>query len=298
MATAGCLHRGGPGPRAVGAPGPGAVHRHRGGRRVRRVRGRPGHEGVAALRNSQDEDSHGLRVCSRIATRPKWSRSWGTDPRSSSRPTWHPWSTASWPRVTAGPSPIPESAASPPTACCGPSRGLRRRAFVLVTDGSPSTKATSGSNTAHVSARVNHAPGWVVTLCALDSTSSGACGQAIRWDKWCSASARRPGFRSQGPIREHHRAQGLRRRRWAGRHRGGLPSGRRGGGHGGRPCRSGRRRLHHEPGGGRAASGEPGPSRRHGWARHGGHLDLATPGRGDWRGRPRRRAQALRGGRG
>ncbi len=52
--------------------------------------------------------------------------------------------------------------------------------FVLVTDGAPSTKATSGSNTAHVSARVDPRTGWVVTLCALDNLVKGASGQAIQ----------------------------------------------------------------------------------------------------------------------
>jgi N-acetyl-gamma-glutamyl-phosphate reductase len=52
--------------------------------------------------------------------------------------------------------------------------------FVVVTDAPPSTKATSGSNTAHVSARVDDRTGWVVTLCALDNLVKGASGQAIQ----------------------------------------------------------------------------------------------------------------------
>ncbi len=52
--------------------------------------------------------------------------------------------------------------------------------FVFVTEGSPSTKATAGSNTAHVSARVDPRTGWVVTLCALDNLVKGASGQAIQ----------------------------------------------------------------------------------------------------------------------
>jgi N-acetyl-gamma-glutamyl-phosphate reductase len=52
--------------------------------------------------------------------------------------------------------------------------------FVLVTNDPPSTKATSGSNVAHVSARVDPRTGWVVTLCALDNLVKGASGQAIQ----------------------------------------------------------------------------------------------------------------------
>jgi N-acetyl-gamma-glutamyl-phosphate reductase len=52
--------------------------------------------------------------------------------------------------------------------------------FVVVTDEPPSTKATTGSNTAHVTARVDPRTGWVVTLCALDNLVKGAAGQAIQ----------------------------------------------------------------------------------------------------------------------
>jgi N-acetyl-gamma-glutamyl-phosphate reductase len=52
--------------------------------------------------------------------------------------------------------------------------------FVVVVDGPPSTKATSGSNTAHLTARVDPRTGWVVTLCAIDNLVKGAAGQAIQ----------------------------------------------------------------------------------------------------------------------
>src|SRR3984957_6769480 len=52
--------------------------------------------------------------------------------------------------------------------------------FVIVTDDPPSTKATAGSNAAHVTARVDPRTGWVVTLCALDNLVKGASGQAIQ----------------------------------------------------------------------------------------------------------------------
>ena len=53
-------------------------------------------------------------------------------------------------------------------------------AFVVVTDDPPSTKATAGSNAAHVTARVDPRTGWVITLCALDNLVKGASGQAIQ----------------------------------------------------------------------------------------------------------------------
>jgi N-acetyl-gamma-glutamyl-phosphate reductase len=52
--------------------------------------------------------------------------------------------------------------------------------FVVVTDAPPSTKATAGSNVAHVTARVDPRTGWVISLCALDNLVKGASGQAIQ----------------------------------------------------------------------------------------------------------------------
>jgi len=52
--------------------------------------------------------------------------------------------------------------------------------FVVVTYDPPSTKATSGSNVAHVTARVDPRTGWVVALCALDNLVKGASGQAVQ----------------------------------------------------------------------------------------------------------------------
>ncbi len=52
--------------------------------------------------------------------------------------------------------------------------------FVVVTDDPPSTKATTGSNAAHVTARVDPRTGWVVALCALDNLVKGASGQAVQ----------------------------------------------------------------------------------------------------------------------
>jgi N-acetyl-gamma-glutamyl-phosphate reductase len=52
--------------------------------------------------------------------------------------------------------------------------------FVVVTDGSPSTKATLGSNTVHVTVRADERTGWVVAIAALDNLVKGASGQAVQ----------------------------------------------------------------------------------------------------------------------
>ena len=52
--------------------------------------------------------------------------------------------------------------------------------FIVVSEESPSTKATSGSNAAHLTARVDERTGWVLVLCALDNLGKGAAGQAVQ----------------------------------------------------------------------------------------------------------------------
>jgi N-acetyl-gamma-glutamyl-phosphate reductase len=52
--------------------------------------------------------------------------------------------------------------------------------FVVVSERSPSTKATLGSNCAHLTARYDPRTGWVVALAALDNLTKGAAGQAIQ----------------------------------------------------------------------------------------------------------------------
>ena len=52
--------------------------------------------------------------------------------------------------------------------------------FVVVRSTPPSTKATLGSNTAHVSAVHDPRTGWVVAICALDNLVKGASGQAVQ----------------------------------------------------------------------------------------------------------------------
>ena len=52
--------------------------------------------------------------------------------------------------------------------------------FVVVTEGSPSTKSTLGSNTAQITARVDPRTGWLVAIAAIDNLVKGASGQAIQ----------------------------------------------------------------------------------------------------------------------
>jgi N-acetyl-gamma-glutamyl-phosphate reductase len=52
--------------------------------------------------------------------------------------------------------------------------------FLVVSDRSPSTKATLGSNSAHLTVRFDERTGWVVALCAIDNLVKGASGQAIQ----------------------------------------------------------------------------------------------------------------------
>ena len=52
--------------------------------------------------------------------------------------------------------------------------------FIVVDERSPSTKATWGSNSAHLSVRYDQRTGWVVVLCAIDNLVKGASGQAIQ----------------------------------------------------------------------------------------------------------------------
>ena len=56
----------------------------------------------------------------------------------------------------------------------------RESPFVVVAEAVPQTKATFGSNAAHLTARVDDRTGWVLVLCALDNLGKGAAGQAVQ----------------------------------------------------------------------------------------------------------------------
>lgn len=59
-------------------------------------------------------------------------------------------------------------------------RAYDHEPFVVVGDEPPSTKATFGSNTVHLTARADRRTGWVLVLSALDNLVKGAAGQAIQ----------------------------------------------------------------------------------------------------------------------
>ncbi len=52
--------------------------------------------------------------------------------------------------------------------------------FIVVSERSPSTKATLGSNSCHITARVDPRTGWVMVLSALDNLVKGASGGAVQ----------------------------------------------------------------------------------------------------------------------
>lgn len=52
--------------------------------------------------------------------------------------------------------------------------------FVVVRPASPSTKATLGSNAAHLTARYDARTGYVVVICAIDNLAKGASGGAVQ----------------------------------------------------------------------------------------------------------------------
>jgi N-acetyl-gamma-glutamyl-phosphate reductase len=58
--------------------------------------------------------------------------------------------------------------------------GYADEPFVVVSERSPSTKATLGSNAAHLTARSDPRTGWVVAIAAIDNLVKGASGQAIQ----------------------------------------------------------------------------------------------------------------------
>jgi N-acetyl-gamma-glutamyl-phosphate reductase len=56
----------------------------------------------------------------------------------------------------------------------------RNEPFVVVSPRSPSTKATLGSNAAHLTARVDTRTGTVIGICAIDNLGKGAAGAAVQ----------------------------------------------------------------------------------------------------------------------
>ncbi len=52
--------------------------------------------------------------------------------------------------------------------------------FIVVTDAPPTTKATLGSNSAHLTVRFDERTGTILALGALDNLVKGAAGQAVQ----------------------------------------------------------------------------------------------------------------------
>jgi N-acetyl-gamma-glutamyl-phosphate reductase len=59
-------------------------------------------------------------------------------------------------------------------------RAYQDEPFVVVRPASPSTKATLGTNTAHLTARYDERTEYVMVLCAIDNLAKGASGGAIQ----------------------------------------------------------------------------------------------------------------------
>jgi N-acetyl-gamma-glutamyl-phosphate reductase len=59
-------------------------------------------------------------------------------------------------------------------------KAYREEPFVVVTEASPSTKATQGSNIALLTARFDVRTGYAVVLCAIDNLTKGASGGALQ----------------------------------------------------------------------------------------------------------------------
>jgi len=76
--------------------------------------------------------------------------------------------------------PLTERALTTEDVLCVLHDAYRDEPFVVVTEAPPSTKATAGSNCAHVTARVDPRTGWVLALGAIDNLVKGAAGQAVQ----------------------------------------------------------------------------------------------------------------------
>ena len=62
----------------------------------------------------------------------------------------------------------------------GPKRIYKDEPFVVVDESPPSTKSTLGSNTVHITARVDQRTQTVISIATLDNLMKGASGMAIQ----------------------------------------------------------------------------------------------------------------------
>jgi N-acetyl-gamma-glutamyl-phosphate reductase len=70
--------------------------------------------------------------------------------------------------------------------------------FIVVSETVPSTKATLGSNSVHVTVRKDERTGWVVSIGALDNLVKGAAGQAIQCANLATGQAETAGLARAG----------------------------------------------------------------------------------------------------
>ena len=61
-----------------------------------------------------------------------------------------------------------------------PTEAYAGEPFVAVRPESPSTKATLGTNAAHLTARYDERTGWIMAIAAIDNLTKGASGGALQ----------------------------------------------------------------------------------------------------------------------
>lgn len=76
--------------------------------------------------------------------------------------------------------PVDASSTTTASVLAALSRAYRSEPFIAVRPASPSTKATLGSNSVHLSARYDERTGYVVVLSAIDNLTKGAAGGAVQ----------------------------------------------------------------------------------------------------------------------
>ncbi|MFM9121755.1 MAG: Asd/ArgC dimerization domain-containing protein, partial [Actinomycetota bacterium] len=76
--------------------------------------------------------------------------------------------------------PVDASSTTTASVLAALSRAYRSEPFIAVRPASPSTKATLGSNSVHLSARYDERTGFVVVLSAIDNLTKGAAGGAVQ----------------------------------------------------------------------------------------------------------------------
>ena len=174
-----------------------ADHRRRG---QRRLRGRPGAEGRTST-SARSTRTSSPTACSTTATPPRWSRA--SAPQVLFTPHLAPMVRGILATCYARPAPAGRQRrrrrSPPPTPWPSSTRPTTASRFVVVTDGPPSTKATSGSNCAHVTVRVDPRTGWVVAICRhrQPGQGGGRPGRPVR-QPGPRAARGRPGSRLAG----------------------------------------------------------------------------------------------------